>query len=358
MARHWKLVAVSLDFKAAFDTVWRNGLKRKLFEAGLPEFVVRWISSFLDGRTFAVRVGSAQSHTFTSNCGVPQGSPLSPLLFIFYIAEMQGLRCASDDAVKRVAKGSYADDALNWAMGKSYALAARRIQANLQSTATWCGKWRLQLNPLKCESILFGHYNTAPTLRLEIGGRQITQVKLLRYLGVYLTPQLCWEPHIATISAKARPRAGVVRRIAARKVMSHKTSLLFHRSMVESVLTYAAPAWYCQPDTSKQRLQELQENGIRAAFNLPYEADVGPAKAAFKITDIRDAATLQLGTFGTRRLSSGGTTAAYIRYACKLKFDAFGRQMMEHHCPAWRLKPILDDVIPAPPAIRRNWIRV
>jgi Reverse transcriptase (RNA-dependent DNA polymerase) len=279
-------------------------------------------------------------------------------LFIFYISEMQGRNSAPDDAVKRVAKGTYADDALNWAMGKSYALAARRIQANLRTTEAWCKKWRLELNPLKCECILFGHYNSRPTVHLEIGGRQIPQVKEMRYLGIILTPQLCWEPHIATISAKARPRAGVVRRIAVRRVLPHKTSILFHRALVESVLTYAAPAWYCQPDSSKQRLQELQQNGIRAALNLPFDADTRTAQASYGIIDIRDAATKQLANYGVRRLESNGTTAAYIRHVCSLTFDVFGRKIMESHCPAWRLKPILDPEIQPVSPIRRNWLRI
>ena len=341
MARHWKLVAVALDFKAAFDSVWRNGLRRKLLEANLPVSLTRWISGFLDDRTFSVKIGEARSETCHSVCGVPQGSPLSPLLFIFYTAEMQGLDCSPDDASKRVARATYADDAFNWASGKSYALAARRLQDELEKTALWCRKWRLELNAQKCESILFGYYNSVPTLRLEIDGRSIPQVKRIRYLGVILTPQMCWQPHISQLSAKARPRAGAVRRMAARMVLSTDILLLFSRSIIESVLIYAAPAWACRPASSNIRLSDLQNNGVRAALNLPFDTDIAPFLERFNIEDINQKSARLLTNYGLQCLQFNPVMAEYIRYVAKLQFDTFGRKIMEEHCPVWHLKPIV-----------------
>ena len=51
------LVGVFLDFKAAFDLVWREGLLFKLRGLGIGGNMHRWINDFLTGRTIKVKVG-------------------------------------------------------------------------------------------------------------------------------------------------------------------------------------------------------------------------------------------------------------------------------------------------------------
>ena len=133
-----KLIAVFLDFKAPFDTVWHDGLRVKLQQLGIPTPILRWISDFLRGRSFKARVGNELSDDFVVNCGVPQGSPLSPLLFIIFTSDMLAKKSRPDDASKRVANGTYADDAANWAFGQHPSKVVNRLQRQLVRTEKWC----------------------------------------------------------------------------------------------------------------------------------------------------------------------------------------------------------------------------
>jgi hypothetical protein len=79
---------LSLDISGAFDTVNPIRLLDILREKGFPGWVVRWIRAFItDRKTILVNQGS-ETKAFPVPAGVPQGSPLSPMLFLFYSSEL------------------------------------------------------------------------------------------------------------------------------------------------------------------------------------------------------------------------------------------------------------------------------
>ena len=63
------VVAAFLDFEKAFDNVWHNGLRYKIFQLGLPTKTTRWLSDFLVGRLIQVNVNSFLSNQIHPNAG-------------------------------------------------------------------------------------------------------------------------------------------------------------------------------------------------------------------------------------------------------------------------------------------------
>ena len=74
------VVAAFLDVGKAFDNVWHNRLRFKIFRLDLPTKMTRWLSDFLVGRLIQVNVNNFLSNQINPKAGVPQGSVLSPLL--------------------------------------------------------------------------------------------------------------------------------------------------------------------------------------------------------------------------------------------------------------------------------------
>ena len=74
------VVAAFLDVEKAFDNVWHNGLRFKIFQLDLLTKMTRWLSDFLVGRLIQVNVNNFFSSQINTKAGVLQGSVLSPLL--------------------------------------------------------------------------------------------------------------------------------------------------------------------------------------------------------------------------------------------------------------------------------------
>ena len=129
------------DVEKAFDNVWHNGLRYKIFQLELPTKVTRWLSDFLVGRVIKVKVDGFLSSKIYPKAGVPQGSVLRLLLFLVYVNDMP------DPKHHLNSKFQFTDDTGLWARSKKASLAANRLQEDLDALAKWCTKWRIKLNP-------------------------------------------------------------------------------------------------------------------------------------------------------------------------------------------------------------------
>lgn len=83
-----KVSSLFLDKKAGFDKVDNPTLARILREGGIPSHLVSGVSSFLGERSCTLVFQGAPGIPAPVNVGAPQGSPLSPLLFLIYVAPL------------------------------------------------------------------------------------------------------------------------------------------------------------------------------------------------------------------------------------------------------------------------------
>ena len=77
------------DVAKAFDRVWIKGLQYKIInQEELPDLSKKIICSFTNGHTAQIRINTTIRPTFQLKSGMPQGSILSPSLFIFFTHDL------------------------------------------------------------------------------------------------------------------------------------------------------------------------------------------------------------------------------------------------------------------------------
>ena len=84
------LSAVFMDVAGAFNNVVHQRLIHDLRKRRIPEKVTKWLASLLSDRSTQICFNGIESESFPTPAGVPQGSPLSPILYIYSIRHVKG----------------------------------------------------------------------------------------------------------------------------------------------------------------------------------------------------------------------------------------------------------------------------
>ena len=76
------------DFKKGFDLIDHHILLNKLSNFNLHPCLLRWIASFLEGRSQSVKIGTTSSPPLKLNGGIAQGTKLGAILFAVMVNDL------------------------------------------------------------------------------------------------------------------------------------------------------------------------------------------------------------------------------------------------------------------------------
>ena len=199
------VVAAFLDVEKAFDNVWHNGLRYKIFQLDLPTKMTRWLSDFLVDRLIQVNVNNFFSKQINLIAVVPQGCVLSPLLFLIYVNDLP------TPHHKQNSLSQFADDtAMGFQSKHTYCSKTFTLQQDLK-LAMWCAKWRIKLNPYKIKVIIFSRSILArkTELNLKLYGETLKIYSQVKFLGITFDSQLTFKNTLRTSWTAAIPSATV-----------------------------------------------------------------------------------------------------------------------------------------------------
>ena len=211
-------------------------------------------------------MNSSLSNQINPKAGVPQGSVLSPLLFLIYVNDL------SPPQHNQNSLSQFADDMAQWAFSRNVKFAATLLQQDLLKLATWCAKWRIKLNPEKTKVIIFSRSLLArkAELNLTLYGEPLKIYPQVKFLGLIFDSKLTFQKHFEDILERCNQRYHRLRLLANKKWgPSPATLIQIYQQCVRPIFEYGSLSTITASDNIISKIQRLQNKFIRLALRLP-----------------------------------------------------------------------------------------
>jgi len=205
-----KVSTLFLDIKGGFDNVNPSILCSMLKAKAVNPYLVSWTRSFLTGRTCQLRYQGSPKVFAPVAVGTPQGSPVSPLLFVIYVSRLhheipQGLTLSYvDEFGLTVSSTSYRRNIQS--LQRRYALLkarGARLGIGFSVPKTELIHWRTNRDR--------GPISHSP---IHLDGSIFPPKDEVRWQGYWFTPSFSTTPHFTKRLAKAQAAFVAVKRLS------------------------------------------------------------------------------------------------------------------------------------------------
>jgi len=303
--RHQTTSTLCIDVKGAFDNVYKERLLQTMRKMKLDQKTVRWVESFLSERMASLSFDKDSEKMSPIETGIPQGSPVSPILFLIYLSPLFTLM---EQRHPDIRCPSYIDDICLLVVGDS----PQQNCALLEEEVTTCFNWgkdnAVAFDDPKSELMHF--YNARkeindPYVNIVLpNGTLIEPSGVQRWLGFWLDRKLTWKHHIRTRTTSAIKVFMALSRLGnTERGLSQSALRQLYQSCITTVADFGAEVWWNQQKTQLAPFQKLQNMAMRkiaGAFKTTpiaaLEAELGLPPADLRLDRIQRAFTARLFT--------------------------------------------------------------
>ena len=269
-----RTVLMLFDYSKACDTVWRTGLLQKMLDIGIPLRSMQWTTAWLTNRIARVQLNGVTGRCRTFKEGLPQGSVLSPLLFVLYINDLLG------NFSESTMVSAYADDLALACRGRQKEDVALRMQAEVDKVVSRSQQARLTLNAAKCEVAFFSLDNAEAQWRphIIINGVPPSCTPSPTFLGVTYDRRMTFGTQVKKVCQQMLRRTNLLRVVDGTTWGWQKQDLrTVYIATQRSVAEYAAAAW--TPWLSSSNIEKLERTQLQAARAIAHHVRFTPTEA-------------------------------------------------------------------------------
>ena len=283
-----KVSAVCLiDMSAAFDVVSHSLLLEKLELYGFDNSALSWMKSYLSDRTQCVCVDGTLSRQLSVDCGVPQGSILSPVLYCLFTNDFPDTVQTHTDRCRPmldISEGHtytvnchecgsvccYADDSTYYVSAKNPQELTDKLATKYTVMSDYLISNRLKVNTDKTHMLVMrtdAARRCQPnfTVQLHTGNEIIQPSTSELLLGGIINQNYKWTEFIRdnnnSLIKSLNMRLGALKKVS--NAASFKTRKLLANGIFISKLLYLMPLWGgCEKYLIKS-LQIIQSKAAR-----------------------------------------------------------------------------------------------
>ena len=238
-----KLYTCFVDFQKAFDSIWHDGLFRKLENKKINGNFLNLIKNIYSQTQCAVKMNNKTTAYFKYQKGVQQGNPLSPLLFNLFINDIFDI--LKNDSSLITLDNQYDFNALMYADDLIMMSPTQEgLQKSIDNLSNYCKKWKLSINTKKTKCMIFSKGTNIKKTNFILNGRNITTTKEYKYLGITINSRNCtFTPTLNDLSCKANKAIYGLLSMLPIKMVPIKTMLKIFDTCITPILLYGSEVW-------------------------------------------------------------------------------------------------------------------
>ena len=189
------LSCLLLDVKGAFDFVSINQLLNVMKKLKLSRIIIQWVKDFMTKRSINLIFDENLRKTYYVESGIPQGSPISPILFLIYIRHLFPKIRMKFNAHSP----SFIDDVAIYVENKTAKQNCKEIEIIVKTAFDWAASNNVKFDDDKSELIHFEKTRNVSKDTLELPNGTVLEPKnVVKWLGVWLDRKLNFKKHVET----------------------------------------------------------------------------------------------------------------------------------------------------------------
>ncbi len=280
LAANMPTLAIYVDYKKAYDLVWHAGILVKLRDLGMPSALLKLMVSWLKNRQAYITLGDKISEKFDINIGLPQGSSLSPYLFIVYHCDLTHCLGAHSGHL-------FADDLsvlIRAPIMKSLSCIVEYLEKEgtrvCNKIADYANIWKQPINVQKTVGQIFYSQVERPRIKIVMEGQELDIVDKFRYLGFTWTSKMSLKPTIDQSLDKIEKALSKLKWLKKGRIIGTPVLRQCMFAYVFPHLAWIFPFYPFLPKTQREALDRKFRVAIRITHRCPYVA----AKDLFLVT--------------------------------------------------------------------------